>query len=112
MIDSIKEIIGIPWVRNLTLTITVLIIIAVLFYILLRVMKKTNINMKIQKRTRKWTFYVLIFFYGLILIRIWAFADLFVYLKNPMISKFFYSLLAIGLIYILLSFLCVVSLIR
>lgn len=104
MTETIKDIFAINWVINLVLTVVLLIIFVITFYISNKLFRKTKFSKKIKNRTRKWSFYVLVFIYILLLLRIWAFTDLFQYFKNPLFSKFFNSLLALGIIYLILFF--------
>ena len=104
MIETISEFFSITWIKNLVFSTLLLVIFITIFYISNRLLKKSKMTEKVKKKTRKWSIYVLMLMYALILIRIWAVSDLFVYFKNPIFSKLFNSFLALGILYLILFF--------
>ncbi|MFO7891830.1 MAG: mechanosensitive ion channel family protein [bacterium] len=104
MIETINDFFSISWVKNFALSIFLFITFVVIIYVSNRLFRRSKFTRKTKKQIWKWSFYVLLFAYILILLRIWAFTDLFAYFKNPLVSKFFNSLLALGIIYLILYF--------
>ena len=104
MIETISELFSITWVKNLVFSTLLLILFVIIFYSANRIFKKSKMADNVKKRTRKWSIYILMLMYALILIRIWAVSDLFVYFKNPIFSKLFNSFLALGILYLILFF--------
>jgi len=104
MMETINEFFSISWVKDLILSILLFIVILVVFYISNKLLKRSKFTRTVKKQIRNWSLYILLFVYMIILVRIWAFTDLFAYFKNPVFSKFLNSLLALGIVYLILYF--------
>jgi len=102
--ETILEYFQIPIVSKLIRS--VLFFILCFFVILIgrRFIQSLKVEKSKLQIFKKWVSYIVLVLYGFVLVRIWAFKDLFQYFQNPVIAKLMKSVLAFGVVYLALYF--------
>ena len=92
-----------PDIVEKILTTTIGLLVAGLaLYSVHRIIDAQKITAEKKQRYSHWTTYIFILLYGLVLIRIWAYAELFRFFENPIIDKLLKSGLVLSVVYLAL----------
>ncbi len=81
-----------------------LLFISLIVYLIRWLIYSQKTETEKRHQYSKWVTYAFVLLYVFILIRIWAYTDLFTVFKNPAIEKLFKSGIALGLVYLALFF--------
>ncbi len=102
--ETIFEYFQIPIVSKLIRSVLFFILCFLGILIGRRLLQSLKVDKSKLQMFKKWVSYPFYVLYVFILVRIWAFKDLFQYFQNPVINKLMKSVFAFGVVYLALYF--------
>lgn len=104
LLENIINYLNLPVIQKLLKSGILLVLFFLAGFFIRRFINSLKIKINKRQQYRKWVSYLFVFLYFFILVRIWAYTDLFKKFNNPIIGKFLWSGIVLGLVYLALFF--------